>query len=171
MQHKLDNPFSSNNQLEFGFEWTLIQASDKDCDKKIVQARKELEEIQDKNDEASLEIYPKLLTTLARAYLEKFHNDNDVPPSFKGNNNLIVLACAILGLKSRLGDKATFHRLASTACSNLSKLDITHKFKIWPQTLENLFPMIFTDNKEARNYCQNMLIISADRHVRCATLN
>ncbi len=171
MQHKLELPFHSNNDLEFGLEWTLIQASDKDCDKKIVQARKKLEEIQDKNDEESLKIYPELLTTLARAYLEKFYNDNDVPPSFNGNNNLIVLACAILGLKSRLGDKATFHRLASTACSNLYQLHCEHKIKIWPQTLENLFPTIFPNNQTAKNYCQNMLMVSADRHQRCAALN
>lgn len=171
MQHRLDNPFCDNNALEFGFEWTLIQVSKEDSDLEIVQTRKRLEEIQDKNDAESLKIYPDLLLTLAKAYLKKFNNDHDVPPSFKGNNNLIALACAILGLKSRLGDKATFHKLASTACSNLSQLDITHKFKIWPQTLANLFPMIFTDISEARNYCQYMLIISADRHSRCAALN
>ena len=171
VKHKLGLPFHSNNALEFGFEWDLIQVSKEDYDLKIVQTRKKLEEIQDKNDAESLKIYPELLLTLAKAYLEKFYNDRNVPPSFKGNNNLIALACAILGLKSRLGDKSAFHQLASTACNNLSLLDITHEFKIWPQTLENLFPMIFTDNNEARNYCQNMLMISADRHHRCAALN
>jgi hypothetical protein len=167
MQHKLELPYNANNKLEFGFEWDLIEKSEASYDKTIVATRKALEKLQDKTDENSKKEYAELLFKLAKAYLEKYNNDKEVPPSFEGNNNLIVLACALLALKAEVGDDAKFHRLASTACSNLAHLYDAQKFITWPHTLANTFPFLSED--QARKYCQNMLCISADRHSRAAS--
>ncbi len=166
MQHKLETPFNTNNALEFSFDWELIKISKEPYDIAIVEARAELEKIQDKDDTQSKELYAKLLSRLAKAYLEKFNNDKNVPPSFEGNNNLIALACALLGIRSKVGDVVEFHKLASAACTNLAQLYHAQKFLTWPHTLEFSFP--FLEKTEARNYCQQMLDISADRHSRIA---
>jgi len=168
MQHKLEIPFNTNNSLEFSVDWSFIKASKEPYDIAIVETRAELEKIQDKDDTQSKELYAKLLSKLAKAYLEKFNNDKNVPPSFEGNNNLIALACALLGIKSKTGNESEFHRLASTACSNLSQLFYARKFLTWSHTLAFSFP--FLQEKEAINYCQQMLEISADRHSRVAQL-
>ncbi len=168
MQHKLEIPFNTNNSLEFSVDWTFIKASEEPYDIAIVETRAELEKIQDKDDTESKELYAKLLSKLAKAYLDKFNNDKNVPPSFEGNNNLIALACALLGIKSKTGNESEFHRLASTACTNLSQLFHAGNFLTWPHTLAFSFP--FLKETEARSYCQQMLEISADRHLRAARL-